>query len=526
MDLSKTQAEWDRFLGREFASMILAPAREARESYDKFTRERVQIVPLNLNGNITALTLTGVDAGNNTSKAGELWARFTANGGDWDVSLYKAAGAGGGDEVASVTALADGGTSALTEENGSGLGGSITLGAAVVAVANDLYKLLVVVDYPARLPKVWTQVDAIEEDKLSREIATALYAELAALDLAKIDACRRAATRFMLRSPSPPGSNGPNLLARGNVFNRVNETSLSAEVETVDGSGNVTRRRSGIFPTITKNMEDETDGGEQDVVRRVVAASAGAFDAANDGLGTVASTTPMEKCPIGEWRFECEAGANTVNLGSESFRWTFVATDGSGISLSGSGLRVGRDDTPPRGMSTLRLRRTYSKTGDGSNLNLAAVTTGLFSGETNANTDSGVLYWKIVANGSNWDVEFYKDSSRTALVAKATNVATGAALQATAQNASGLTVTWTVGSAPVATTTGTVDCNAFQTKNSSNVPDKFRVTTSITGTPGLIQTILAEEFDAQLNSDASGSETIQDDWAKQGTFAPFLAFSN
>lgn len=524
MDLSKTQAEWDRLLGRELGSMILAPMREARESYDKFTRERTQIQPLTQLAYVASLTLSGVDGGNNTSKAGELWIRIAANGGNWDVHIYKAAGASG--EVASVTNVAASGTAALVAQNSSGLSGSLTMAGSVAAVANDLYKVLVVVDYPARLPKVWTQEDAIEEDKLSREIATALYSELAALDLAKIDACRKAITRFMLRSPSPPGSNGPNLLARGNVFNRVNETSLSAETATTDGSGNVTRRRSGIFPIMAKNMEDETDGGEQDVVRRVVAASAGVFDSTNDGLGTVASTTPTEKCPIGEWRYECEQGADTGQLGSESFRWNFVATDGSGISLSGSGLRVERDYTPPRGMSTLRLRRTYTKTGDGSNLNLAAVTTGLFSGETNANTDSGVLYWKIVANGSNWDVEFYKDSSRTSLVAKATNVATGAALQATAQNASGLTVTWTVGSAPVASTTGTVDCNAFYTKNANNVPDKFRVTTSITGTPGLYQTILAEELDAMLNSDASGSETIPDDWVKQGTFAPFLALSN
>ncbi len=528
MNLAQTQASWTRFLGRELCSMFLAPMREARESYDKFTRERTQIQPLTqlLAVNIAALTLAGVDPGVNAAADGSLWARFTANGGNWDVSFYKAAGAGGGDEVASITNVADGATSALTEENASGISGSITLGAAVVAVADDYFKILVVVDYPARLPKVWTQADSIQEDKLSREIATALYSELAALDDLKIQACRRAIGRFMLRSASPPNSNGPQLLARGNAFNRVNETSLSLETAETDSSGNTSRLRSGIFPTITKNMQDEATGGEQDVVRRVVAASAGDFDAANDGLGTVASTTPTEKCPIGEWRFECDQGADTGALGRESFRWNFVATDGSGIALSGNGLRVERDYTPPRGMSTLRLRRTYTKTGDGSNLHLAAVTTGLFSGETNSNTDTGVLYWKIVTNGSNWDIEFYRDSSRTLLVAKATNIATGAAFQATAQNGSGLTVTWTAGSAPVNTAPGTVDCNAFYVENAGGVPDKFRVTTSVTGTPGLIQKMLAEELDAFLNSDTSGSESIPDAYATQGTFPPFLLTDN
>lgn len=524
-NLAKTQAQWTRLLGREVAASFFAPMREAREAFDKFSRERTQIIPLTQSANVAALTITGADGGVNMSAGAELWLRFTANGGNWDVEIFKAAGAGGGDLVASVTNLADGGTDDLDEENSSGIGGSITLGAAVVAVADDSYKVLVVVDYLARLPKVFTQTDGVEQDPRGRQLLTALYGRIRDRRQADITDIRDTLTAYMCTKESRSSP-----LARGNAFNNSAETSLASDVAVDDGeSGNVSRKRGGLFPTMSINMQDEATAGEQDIPRRVVAAGAGAFDSGNSGLGTVASHTPSEKSPIGVWTYKCTDGADTGALGRESFSGEFAATDGSGETFTFSGVRVERDFTGPRGIGPFRIRRTYSKTGDGSNLNLAAVTTGILSGESDANTEegTGVLYWKIVANGSNWDIEFYRDSLRTKLVAKATNYATGAAFQATEQNASGLTVTWTVGSAPVASTVGTLSCNPFFVENASRgLPDRFTITTSLSGAAGVWQTMLAEELDATLNSDTAGSASIPDAYCMQGTFPPFLSLLN
>lgn len=521
-NLGKTNAQWERLAGRELCGAFLAPMREFRELYDKLTRERTQIVPLNLNGNITALTLAGVNYGVNTSIGGELWVRFAANGGNWDANFYTAAGASG--LVAHVTNIADGATASLVADNSSGLSGSVTLGAAVVAVSDDLYKLLVVVDYPGRLPLIFPGTEGIEDDKYSREVASQGYSEAAAACLTAINALKAAAAKW------GTGATFGNVrwAGRGNSFNQVAEGSLSTDSQVTDQtSGNVTRRRGGLFVRMSENMRDETTGSEQDVVRRVVAAGAGSFDGANSGRGTVASHTPSEKTPVGVWTFECDAGSDTGALGRESFSGNFRATDGSGLTFSFSGLRVERDWSGPRGLGSIRLRRTYAKTGDGSNLNLAAVTTGLVTGETNQNTENGVLYWRVTANGSNWDYEFFSASSRipSKLVAKATNVATGGAINATPYN-SGVSVTWTAGSGPVNGTEGTLTLQPFLTQNSDGKPDKFTITTSITGTPGLIQSILADEFDAALNSDSSGSETIEDAWAMSGTFAPRLTLDN
>lgn len=518
-DLGKTQSQWTRFLGRELGGAFLSPIRELIELKDKFTRERTQIVQLNLNGNITALSVAGVDYGVNTTVAGEWYARFTANGGNWDVDFYKATGAGGGNKVAHITNVADGATAALVADNSSGITGSVTLGAAVVAVADDLYRIDIIVDYPARLPRIFPGTESVEADARSRNAATVAYATAAARIQDAIDALEAGAAEWAVGAGVPT--------ARGKEFNSTGVTTLSSDEPQVDqGSdgGNVTRLRTGLFVEVADNMADETTGGEQDVVRRVVAAGAGSFDGGNSGKGTLALHTPLEKTPVGEWRFRCIRGSDTGNLGREEFAGEFVATDGSGESFPIAGLMVEKDWSGPRGFGPVRLRRTYAKTGDGSNLNFAAVTTGIVTGERNGNSSDGIFYWMVEANGSNFDFSFYRTEARTrsVLVAKATNVAAGGLINTTSYNGSGVVIAWTAGALPVAGATGTLSCQPFLTLNSSGRPDSFKVTTSVTGTPGLYQQLMGRVFDAQLNSDTSGSESIPDGYVKAGTFTPRL----
>ena len=523
-NLAKTNAQWTQFLAKEAVGGFFAAPRLLREIRDQFLRSRTQVWMIgdraSATPHITALSFTGVDYGTNTNTEGRLYVRFVANGGNWDVTFYTAAAASG--SVATVTNIAASGTAALVAANSSGLGGSITLGATIVGDITDLHQVLLNVDFPARAVKIWTGAD--EDDQFSRVVYAKACADTVERLNSGIAAWRAAFQRFALTDP--PG----NVIARGAAFISSQPSQLSSDVAVPDqSSGNVSRRRTGFFPLLADDMADEATGSEQDVVRRVIAAGAGSFDADNTGVGTVASHTPLEKTPVALWTFECVRGSDTGDLGREEFAGSAVVTDGSGQdAILFSGLIVEKDWSGPRGIGSIRLRRTYSKTGDGSNLNLAAVTTSLFDGENNSNTDEGILYWKVVANASNWDYSFYSSSARTSttLVAQATNVATAAVINATAQNGSGLTVTWTAGSAPVTTTTGTVTCQPFLVENAAGRPDKFTITTSLTGTAGLIQELAGELFDAQLNSDTSGSETIPDNWAKQGTFAPYLLLEN
>lgn len=520
-DLGKTQAEWTRFLGREFAGLLLAPMRELRELADKFTRERTQIINIgdraSATPHIAALTLAGIDYGNNTTTEGRLYVRFVANASNWDVYILKATGGGSGDRIAWCENLAASGTAALVALNDSGVSGSLTLGATIAADATDLHQLLVMVDYPARLPKVLTQDGTVEDDAFSRRDIAAAYASAAAKIRSAKEDIKRAVNLVMLASQGNPK-------ARGNAFAGTSFTVFASDGVSEDGDGNVSRTRSGLAYYLADAMADETTGGEQDVTRRVLSAGAGAFDGGNDGQGTAASHTPRENALPGVWVFECDDDT----LGSERFSYEFTADDSEIIERGSVGPTVGQPWEGPRGFGPLTVLRTLTKTNDGSNLRFAATSGCVVTGANASNTNDGDIYASLVANASNWDVSFYKAESRhsSTLVAKATNVAASAVFTATPQGQSGLTIAWTLGGTVSAVSNITLSLNPFKVSNAGGTRDKFTVTVTLAAGAGLIQTLAAEELNAVFNSDTSGSESISDNYAMQGTFQPFIARDN
>ena len=518
-NLAKTQAEWTRLLGRELGGLLLAPLRELRELADKFTRERTQIINIgdraSATPHITALTLTGVDYDTNTSSEGRLWVRFVANADNWDVTFYTAAGASGA--VTKATNVAASGTGVLVAQNASGLTGSITLGATIAGDITDLHQVLAMVDYPARLPKVLTQDGTVEDDIFSRRDIAAAYVQAAAKIRSAKEDIKRAVGLVLLASSGNPK-------ARGNAFAGTAFTSIATDSPTEDGDGNVTRSRSGLAYYLADAMRDELTGGEQDVVRRVLAAGAGSFDSGNDGLGTVAAHTPLENASPGTWVFQIVDDT----LGAERFDYDFTASDSDIIERGAAGPVLGQPWEGPRGFGPLTVARTLTKTNDGSNLRFAATSGGVVTGENSSNTNDGDVYASLVANGSNWDISFYKAESRhvSTLVAKATNIAASAAFTATAQNQSGLTIAWTLGGTVTAVTNITLELNPFKLSNLGKTPDKFTVAVTLSAAPGLYQTLMVEEFNVALNSDVLASESISDNYPKQGTFTPFITQDN
>lgn len=518
-DLGKTQAEWNQFLGREVGELLLSPLRYLREAEDKFRLQRVQLVNWNdrasATPHITALTLAGINYGVNTSAAGRLFVRFVANGANWDVTLYKATGGGAGDAVAWAENIAASGTAALVALNSSGVSGSITLGATITGDTTDLHQIIVDVDFPARLPVVLSEDGTIEDDPFTRRDIAACYTRVAArLAGAKQD-IRDTFARVMLASDG-------NQQARGNAFAGTAYNQFSAEVFAEDGDGNVTVSRTGLNYFLKDAMRDETTGGEQDVAKRTVSAGAGAFDSGNDGQGTVASHTPLENAVAARWVFECDDDT----LGAERFRYLAVSTDGRVIARGTNGPVVGQQWSGPGGFGPITVVPTLSKT-DGSSV-LEAASTAAITGENSTNTNDGDIYGKVEANGSNWDVSFFKAESRhiSTLVAKATNVAAGATFRATPQNQSGLTIDWELAASVSAVSDIVLSRNPFKRQNATGRADMFSVEVTVAANPGLYQTILAEELNAALNSDTAGSESISDDYVKRGTFVPYITQDN
>lgn len=521
-DLNRSQAEWTRLLGEELAGLALAPIRELRELEDKFTRERTQVLNLADPGGedaprLAAITLAGIKYGVNCTPDGKLYVRFVANSSNWDVTFYLDEGGDSGDAVAWAEDVAAEGTAALVELNDSGVSGSITLGATIAGDTTDLHVLRVVVDYPARLPRVLTQDGTVDDDAFSRRDFQAAYARVADLMRQARAVLRLAVQRWALSTEG-------NLQSRGNSFTRTSHTLLGQDLVDEDRDGNVTRSRVGWFYELAQAMADETTGGEQDVARRVVSAAAGAFDAGNDGKGTVASHTPGEQALAGEFLFEC----SDATIGSERFRYSFASTDGKARESGEAGPVVGKPWAGPFGFGPITVLRAPTKTNDASNHKFAATTGLSVVGLSRANSADGDLYPSITANGGNWDVSFYRSASRhsSTLVARAVNVAGGAAFVAEPQGASQLTVNWALGSNVSAAADVVVSMHPFRAANAIGRPDRFKVAVTVADGPGLIQDLLAREFGVAINSDAAGSESIPDGYAMAGTFPPFVVQDN
>lgn len=519
-NLGYSAATWKRMF-REFG-LILRLMRTSREQKRRYSKERVQVRNENdatsASPHFTAVTLTGVHYGMNTSEDGLLYVRLVANDDNWDVHLYKATGGGGSDEVARATNVAAEATGNLVAQNSSGLSGTVTLGASIAGETNDRHRLRVFVDWKLELLKIFPSDGTTEDDVASRAALARCLSDLADLEDQKLARLRQCFAEWALSAPD-------NERARLNAFLKAGETSLISDQLRDDGSRNIESIVTGILPKLRLDMEDEATGGEQDIAARTMAGSAGTFDASNTGAGSVASHTPEERAPKCTMYFHCIKGLDAT--GPEQFGGYLQFTDEDRRVEFTQPLTIKKNWKGPLGTGPVVLKRTRSKTGDGSNLHLAVMSDAAWdeTGETINNTPSKQWWWKVVANASNWNIEFYKASTMATedLVAKATDVATGATFTAREQNGSQLTIYGKVGSAPVDGTTGTLVLGCFVTRNADNVPDKFEIAVTVSGTPGKAQETIVEELGYHLNSDSSGSEAIPESLLIQvNTFPPFI----
>lgn len=519
-DLGHSQGEWTHFVGDEEGYCWLTPMRLLEEIASKFLLERCRIENcLDWNSNITTVDLDGVIYGTNTDSAGKIFVRFVANAGNWDVNLYKATGAGGSDLVAHATNKAAGATFALTADNSSGITGTMTIGGSITAEANDRHFLKCFVDFRLVAKAMETDAASVGDENASASYRAAIdaYTAVGQAIRGALSGLIANFGRFALADFGTP-------TARGRTFLEATDATVFQETQRRDGDGNVVVDQQGLLVSQRICMADETTGGEQDVVKRVPAATAATPYSTNSGVGTISSHTPGEACPEMTITLQCVQGVDTGRLGAEEFEVSYNYLDKGQRTVFKCpvNLRVHQEWNGPLGVGPITLNRTYAKTGDGTNVDLAAssfVTS--VDGESGQaqNTDDGLIYVKVVTNGANWNIEFYSSStySTTSLVAKATNVATGATFNATAQNSSGLTISWKVGSAPTNGNTCTLNLQPFKVQNASKIKDGFSIDVTVAAGAGAFQGVVTRMFPgAYLNSDTSGSESISDNYVKAG----------
>lgn len=457
---ARSQTEFTDLFAR-----ILHPLRKAEiidEVIDRFESSRTQVVETgDFNANLTDWDLSGVVVGTNTDSAGRIFVRVTGAG-PYAVTLYKATGGGSGDKVAEDTSVAAGAVATFVEANSSGITGTATLASSVTADVTDNHRLRCFPGMNAMDRSVFD--DTEDEDGILRE----LHARFNRTVVQTLKALRSRAVGLLQARDM--------VKYIGTVVKSGDTVALNRTTSVDDGQVSLTV--TGILEDLREAMEDNTT--PQSVAVSTLAAGSVTYDSGNTGSGTLA---------VGAIGTNLEPGLVIVKcvnetIGSEKFEVTFRPDDKFSPELKGiNNLQVGKGWNDPNINVSLTLSRTYDKNGtDGTNLEVAAASGVSVTGITSSNSDDGNLYGKIVANGSNWDIEFYKASGRTDadLVAKATNIATGAVFTATQQNRSGLSIAWTAGSGPTNGNTFELDVNPWKVGPPSDVMS-FAITRSAKG---------------------------------------------
>lgn len=506
-DLAKTDPQWEDFVEAKLGTW-LALRRTLLEERERCIKERDQVVLLFADDgtyiDAQSLTLSGINLGVNTSDDGILYMRITGSG-PYTCTLYTASGASGAVAAGSASA---GATATLTAQNSSGLTGSVDIPAPPNTSVDDSLTLFCLPDWRLRALRLWDGEDS--KDTEARQLFEDTLDTIADKITSAIADVDTALERWAI-----------DVANQGRAFTGIAASSLATESTDVDAGGAVSQKRSGFASVLRQAMADETTGSTQDVAETVPAGGAGSADGNNDGQGTIASHTPQENCPPMTVTLTCIRGHNSSDGMPEQFRVVGKLTNEDEDITLGT-LTVGQSFSGKRGFGPITLVRAPSKTNDGSNNIFTAASNATESGATLNNTDYGALYVSTEANASNWDILFYKNSRRDSgdLVAKATNIASGASFSATQQNASGLSIGWQLGGTESAVTNITLDLNAFSTENSSGAADSFTVAVTHTSTGKFQKAFTDAVKGGWLNSTTAGSEQLNEGGVTRGAFVP------
>lgn len=517
-----SQAQFDQLFDR--LCEPLCAWRALREQWRRFSEEKIRYFECgNINGFTSGWTFTSLDI-KSLDQGGILYIRIT-DGAPNTVSLYRATGAGAGDKVAEGTAN-DSNTATLTAQNSSNIAGTVDLGVVTANEADDNHYLVVLPDFPNRLPHIF---DGYESQDFGQEqLATRWQSTLSRIASYLWSAQQQCVSfvRYLMSNYIADKLTVDDREAAGYNVSSVGDSS----------SGTVTVTKTGLVRWLELVMGTNTTA--QAVLQKVPTAGAAAAASSNRGKLTIGSIVLAPGARDGVYNLTCSRGGST-NFGTEEVTVTFKPAGYGGPGQNDATIQAqavlrprGTYRAPEIGLESCTVVRDTDKTaGDAGHTEFADAEITV-SGETTANTSSGILYGVVTGVSPNLTVSFYKASGAgaTDLVAQVSGISNSGAFTAVAQNSSGLTVVGTAGSLPTAAEV-TFDLNGLESdSNGSNVPDAWTIATAdpaTAATYGLIQECISEIFgpSAELRELTTGNETIEDGVVTRGGENPLLTIA-
>jgi hypothetical protein len=504
-NLARSQSDWNK-LFRElgFYFSVLKDLRDRKRRHS-LVRNRISIKDeSNVNAFTSSWNLSGVNIGTNTDDQGRIFVRIvdeSPGANQATVNLYRATGAGGADLVATGNG-ANGATITLSASNSSGLTGTVVLGTVTANEANDNHYLRVFPDYATRARALF---DGTETDHLTLLNGVTETCKFVEGQLSQCESLWKSALTTFLRS-------------RWSSFHKSSGADGVSKNTTTD-QGAITTSYSGQLEDARQNMSDELTAGAQKVLKNTVSAGSVTANAANQGVGTWTGPTLEEWARDGLITITCI----DRTIGSEKFSVSQKVTTTGDVINALNDLQVGRAFSDPNlGIRSITLSRSLTLASGSSN-DFGAMASWSFSGESSTNTNDGVIYVKVTGSVGAWIISGYTSSSydSTTQVFASVAGAAGAIVAIAASNSSGLSGSVKIGSAPTNNNTGSVNLNPFRIANVTNAkPDVFtcQITCSAVGE---FQYELRESFGYALNSAASGSQTLSEDYVIAGSFPPY-----
>lgn len=504
MNLGLGQTTWNRFMAE--LGLFLGVYKVLRNEKRRYStkRNRLQLRQVgNGNGFTNGFVLTGVKLGVNTDVKGRIFVRIT-DGTPNTVSLYKATGGGSGNKVAEGTA-ADNGTVTLAEANSSGISGTVPIGVVSANESDDKHYLEVYPDWGLRASALWD--GSVNEDFASLKAFNDMLPFMEQLVDSQIAVLKASASNWLAN--------------RGKILMQSGQTKAIDSRVKSDG-GVVITSYAGLLEDIRRNMADETTPSAQTVVKNARTAGSPTFSSDNNGQGSASAPVVTEFAPIGTITAVCSADSS---IARQLFDLSLTDPDGNTVTAE-TQLQVGKTFSDPNlGIFGLLVSPSYSY--DAANdHDFATPADWSFEGQSDSNTNDGVLYFKIVAGTTDPTkkaIEVYKSSSyaNNQLVAKTDEGADGDVVALKQRNSSGLTGIGKIGSSTTAGHTCTFNLNPFRAgDDEGGIADEFTIAVTSTSR-GDFQEGIAQLFDFYLNSATSGSETIDEGLLSRGTFPAF-----
>jgi len=469
--------------------------RRIKDLKDAFRRDRTHVMEFNEAADkLSAWTFAGVDYGVNTDEDGFLYVTLTdenPGAGQALVSVYSDAARSA---LVAQGSAADGATATLDAQNSSGLTGTVLLG--TVAATNADIEILVVRDFPMGLVLTLND-DQYDADAMGA--ARAADAQIIGLLNQAMDR-NKAAAEQLFRTVVK-------------AFISSTETAMLEHTVKDDGTGALELSTKGVLDDLDDHMADNPGGTAQYIADPNPTLSAWTADADNAGTVVFAGDAAYDWGKDGTVKVQCV----DATLGQEQFEVTFIDS-------------ITKDTKPARRRATIKkafvdpdigllftINRSVTEANDTNN----QLSSHSIAGENSQNTNGGICYFAIRANGADWDIQVFKTSNGAAnnttadLVAKGTTTASSGSETVTLveQNASGLSgsVAFDHDATNVADTDITLDLNVCE------LDDRWTATITAAYSSAVFAEFFADLWAFVPRVTATGT-AIDDSLASVGTY--------